>query len=55
MGSDDSFVLEMCCKLIFCSKIAQKGEKLLEAARTSKSSSKSQKLPKSCLGQSGQA
>ena len=44
---DDSFVLELCSKLIFCSNIAQKGKKLLEPARTSKRCSKSQTLLKS--------
>ena len=50
----DSFVIDMCSKLIFCSKIAQKGKILPEVARSSKSCSKSQKLPKSCRAQSGQ-
>ena len=40
---------------MFCSKIAQKGKILLEVVRGSKSCSKSQKLPKSCRAQSGQA
>ena len=45
----------MCSKLMFCSKIAQKGKILLEVVSSSKSCSKSQKLPKSCRAQSGQA
>ena len=40
---------------MFCSKIAQKGKILLEVVRSSKSCSKSQKLPESCRAQSGQA
>ena len=36
-------------------KIAQKGKKLLEVARTANSCSKRQKLLKSCRAQSGQA
>ena len=28
----DSFVLDMCSKLIFCSKVVQKGKKFLEVA-----------------------
>ena len=32
MKSVDSFVLNPCSKLIFCSKIAQKGKRFLEVA-----------------------
>ena len=48
-------MIDTCSKLMFCSKIAQKGKILLEVVRSLKSCSKSQKLPESCRAQSGQA
>ena len=44
----DFFVLDVCSKPIFCSKIAQKDKQLFEVSRTAKSYSKRQKLLKSC-------
>ena len=48
-------MIDTCSKLMFCSKIAQKGKILLEVVRSLKSCSKSQKLPERCRAQSGQA
>ena len=49
----DSFVLNMCSKLIFCSKIAQKGKRFLEVAY--KNLKKVAPKAKRCRTQSGKA
>ena len=51
----DFFVLDMCSKPIFCSKIALKGKTCLRFLKPQKVAPNAKKLLKSCWAQSGQA